>query len=70
MMEREEEENIDLNIFVVTFKYMKDGEKVITEGDPYYCAKCKAILNKFSTVLNSKEYAETKTKVEVELKNN
>lgn len=46
----EEPPQLDLNIFVVTFNDMKDSNKKITEGDPYSCVKCKAILNKYSTI--------------------
>lgn len=46
--------DLDLNIFVVTFNGMKDADQSISAGDPYSCLKCRAILNKYSTVLNSK----------------
>lgn len=52
--ESDMEEKLDLNIFVVTFKQMKEAEGEISGGDPYPCQKCKAILNKFSTVLSAK----------------
>lgn len=64
------EENLDLNIFVVTFNGMKEAESEISGGDPYTCMKCKAILNKYSTVLSAKEFAESSSKAKVELKNN
>ena len=50
----EEIDDIDLNIFVVTFNGMKEAEKNIAGGDPYQCEKCKAILNKFSKILSPK----------------
>ena len=31
----DEEEDLDLNIFVVTFNGMKEAEKNISGGDPY-----------------------------------
>ena len=64
------EEKLDLNIFVVTFKQMKEAEGEISGGDPYPCQKCKAILNKFSTVLSAKQFAESDSKLKIELKNN
>ena len=33
----EEIDDIDLNIFVVTFNGMKEAEKNIAGGDPYQC---------------------------------
>lgn len=49
------EDDLDLNIFVVTFNGMKEAETNISGGDPYTCVKCKAILNKFSVVLSAKD---------------
>jgi|688.fasta_scaffold587502_1 hypothetical protein len=64
------EDDLDLNIFVVTFKEMKDAESNISGGDPYTCLKCKAILNKYSTVVSAKDSAERQKKFGLELKNN
>jgi hypothetical protein len=64
------EDDLDLNIFVVTFKEMKDAESNISGGDPYTCLKCKAILNKYSTVFSAKDSAERQKKFGLELKNN
>lgn len=46
--------DLDLNIFAISFKNMKEAETNISGGDPYTCVKCKAILNKYSTVLSTK----------------
>lgn len=64
------EDDLDLNIFVVTFKEMKDAESNISGGDPYTCLKCKAILNKYSNVVLAKDSVEKQMKFGLELKNN
>jgi hypothetical protein len=45
--------NLDLNIFAISFKTMKEAEHNISGGEPYTCSKCKVILNKFSKVINA-----------------
>jgi hypothetical protein len=49
---------------------MKDAESNISGGDPYTCLKCKAILNKYSTVISAKDSTERQNKFGLELKNN
>ncbi len=49
---------------------MKEAESNISGGDPYTCVKCKAILNKFSTVVNAKDSVERQKKFGLELKIN
>jgi rubrerythrin len=46
---------------------MKEAEENISGGDPYTCAKCKAVLNKFSKVVSGKDAASSK---KIEIKNN
>jgi hypothetical protein len=61
------QESLDLNIFAITFKGMKEAEENISGGDPYSCVKCKAVLNKFSKVKTSKDLG---SDIKVEVKNN
>lgn len=49
-----QEEQPDLNVFALTFNTMKEAEKNLAGGDPYNCKKCKAILNKYSKLMNQK----------------
>lgn len=45
------DEDLNLNVFVVTFEGTKLAEKQLAGGDPYQCKDCKAILSKYSNVL-------------------
>lgn len=46
----EGDEDLNLNVFIVTFEGVKTAEKELSGGDPYYCKECHAILNKFSKI--------------------
>ena len=46
----EGDEDLNLNVFIVTFEGVKTAEKELSGGDPYHCKECNAILNKFSKV--------------------
>lgn len=46
----EEDEDLNLNVFIVTFEGVKTAEKELSGGDPYHCKDCSAILNKFSKI--------------------
>ena len=52
------EEDVDLNVFVLDFKELKNAEKTMGAGDPFFCSSCKSCLNKFSKILSQKEYQE------------
>lgn len=56
-MQEAEEEQADLNVFVVTFEGMKDCEKNLAGGDPYSCGQCGAILNRYSKITADSEGA-------------
>ena len=45
------EEDLNLNVFVVTFEGIAEAEKQLAGGDPYNCKTCGAILNKHSKVI-------------------
>ena len=46
-----EGDDLNLNVFVVTFEGVKEAEKQLAGGDAYNCKKCGAILNKYSKVV-------------------
>ena len=48
--------DVDTNIISVDFKILKEIEKKMGLGDPYYCSKCKSVLNSVSKVMKKKEY--------------
>jgi hypothetical protein len=47
----DEDEDLNLNVFVVTFEGTKLAEQQLAGGDPYQCKECKAILSKYSNIL-------------------
>lgn len=48
-------QEVDLNVFVLTFDGTKEAQKNLAGGDSYDCKKCGAILNKYSVIQNEKE---------------
>lgn len=53
------EEDLDLNVFVLRFEKLKEAEKQMGVGDPFFCTECKSCLNKFSKVISRAEYENT-----------
>lgn len=65
--EDSDQEDMDLNVFVVTFEGTKIAEKQLSGGDPYSCQECGAILNKHSKVTWEKDLPKEGPKVEIPL---
>lgn len=48
--------NVDTNVISINFRILKDLEKSLGTGDPFFCKTCKAVLNSFSKLYSANEY--------------